>query len=225
MEKGSKEDYTEELNEMSPNTKYFHKYSELETKFLNKPGAGPSITPQFQKQNTYNYMESTNNNLGRKPVLNYSQSAVANDGRNAPLTYSFNQKNAKTLSEQIPAKHITSTSNFSGTSQNPLRMGSGNYNEVSEEIVSRVDKPMVRINSNKAFYNGYQISDLNNSAKLMNAPKNLTVKKVDTFSFMNHDEKSNPKTNYKNLTSDIGTIRKDYKTANKIVTSERILPK
>lgn len=225
MEKGSKEDYTEELNEMSPNTKYFHKYSELETKFLNKPGAGQTITPQFQKQNTYNYLEN-NNNLARKPVLNYSQSAVANEGRNVPLTYSFNQKNAKTLSEQIPAKQIISnTSSYTASQQNPLRMNSGNYNEVSEEIVSRVDKPMVRINSNKAFYNGYQISEMNSSAKLMNAPKNLTVKKVDTFSFMHHDEKSNPKNNYKNLTSDIGTIRKDYKNANKIVTSERILPK
>lgn len=219
MEKSSKEDYTEELNEMSPNTKYFHKYSELETKFLNKPGGG--ITPQFQKQNTSSYLESSNNNLSKKPVLNYSQSAVTNEMRNIPLTYSFNQKNTKTLSEQIPAKQIVSNNNsYTSSNQNPLRMGSQNYGEVSEEIISRIDKPMVRINSNKAFSNGYQIAERNNSGKQL-----LNVKKVDTFSFMSQNDKSDPKTNYKNLTSDVGALRKDFKNANKIVTSERILPK
>ena len=220
LEKFSREDYTEELNETSPNTKYFNKYSKQEAKFLSKP-SGRSITPHFEKRNTFGYLDkgSTNNKPSLINGLNNQTNAY---NKNLSLTYKYSPKNTRPLHEQIPPKNIINTAyNTPNASNREYATFSQNVNEILDEVTSKNEKPTTQILNKRDYYLGSQGSfkyDIHPHGTKHN--KSMSSNQLG-YPYFNREE--TPTSNFKNKATD--GFGKDFNGTMKVGMSEKIIQK
>lgn len=214
-----KEDYTDELNEKSPNTKNFNQYTKQEVKFMNDTGR--STTPKFPKGPSGLYQDKDDEKI--KSLLVYNLKRRHNQTlKSVPISYSFTQRNNEIFAKQTSSKNIKTHKLADKLDSNIHTKVS---DEICEEITSNDDKPLNHFTVSNRFYNESQFPNSLNIDQRKNIPKLASIKKPQTFSFINTAEGSSIKTDFRNATMQFVPVGKSYKIPNKTLNSEANTPK
>ena len=208
-----KEDYTDELNERSPNVKGIPSYERLETKFLNQTANFGGLS----SQKGGGLSDIARGNKGRMASLSFDfRKPESPSSQSYRISYSSRQNNLKMIPEQVPAKIVLSPD------VTPNRVNNVNWNvssqlldEVSDEIVSKDDKPFNHITNNRALYHQSNIGSIEKIKSPLNGNRKAGDERVEAFPFAIYDDKVHQRPGFKNMTVDLGSLDKYLRSPNK----------
>lgn len=188
MGKSSKEDYTDDINEKSPHINNLSEYNKAQAKFIKT--SERSMTPRFPgpglKTDTRKRSED------RKSLPIFKNDPLKS--KKPPLSYyGLSQNSLQTGSDQSDKRNKIFVLNNSAVQLRvpELDLAPKNFDDISEEIMSKNDKPFTHIDSSRTVYRESQLAHLAGSMNLdrrRTGPRLSGVNINKTYSFMNFEE-------------------------------------
>lgn len=210
-DRSAREDFTEDLNEKSSTNRNLFRFSNMETKFINRPEI--DATPKFSKEvATFAAFDFSQVQSGLAD--NFYRQAAKRSSRTpsarTPISYGANQKHCKLLSAKVPAKNM----HISGATPDTLRLpeienSARNYEDVSEGINSKSENPFGSLSNRRG------------------APKIPGINRSQSFSFMVTEEEQQPEEPFdpKSMTMDMISQDRGIQPMSYVVLREGLLPK